>query len=71
MYGKSANELGVKSPGKKNIYKKSLAIDLIKCGHDFLHTMRNKHNQRYQIYVFTETPELIQDMQRLTKREDS
>lgn len=46
----------------KNIYKKSIAIELIKMGHDLHHTMRNRSNEKYQIFVFVETPELIQDM---------
>lgn len=48
--------------GKKNIYKKSLAMELIKRGHNFLHSMRNRDNGKYQVYVFEETPELIRDM---------
>ncbi|MGM2859642.1 hypothetical protein ACS2QN_03040 [Bacillus cereus group sp. Bce021] len=46
----------------KNIYKKSIAIELIKMGHDLHHTMKNRSNEKYQIYVFVETPELIRDM---------
>ncbi|MCC0770748.1 MULTISPECIES: hypothetical protein [Bacillus] len=49
-------------PKLKNIYKKSIAIELIKMGHDLHHTMRNRSNEKYQIFVFVETPELIQDM---------
>ncbi|PGT92219.1 hypothetical protein COD18_15410 [Bacillus cereus] len=46
----------------KNIYKKTIAIELIKMGHDLHHTMRNRSNEKYQIYVFVETTELIRDM---------
>ena len=46
----------------KNIYKKSIAIELIKLNHDLHHTMRNRSNEKYQIFVFEETPELIKDM---------
>ncbi|KKC56434.1 hypothetical protein OA45_00070 [Bacillus sp. UMTAT18] len=49
-------------PKLKNFYKKSLAIELIKCGHSLHHTMRNRSNSKYQVYVFEETPELIRDM---------
>jgi len=46
----------------KNVYKKSIAIELIKMGHDLHHTMRNRKDERFQIYVFVQTPELIRDM---------
>ncbi|MFF2175119.1 hypothetical protein ACFVT8_01430 [Lysinibacillus sp. NPDC058147] len=35
--------LNAKAYGMKNIYKKSLAIELIKQGHDLSHTMRCTH----------------------------
>ncbi|USL02185.1 hypothetical protein LIS83_25545 [Bacillus anthracis] len=54
----------------KNIYKKTLAIELIQLGHDLNHTMRNRSNEKYQIYVFVETPELIRDMIEINKRND-
>lgn len=34
------------------------------------HTMRNRSNEKYQIYVFVETPELIRDMLEINKRND-
>lgn len=49
-------------PKLKNFYKKTLAIELIKMGHDLHHTMRNRNNPKYQVFVFEETPELIRDM---------
>lgn len=49
-------------PPLKNIYKKTIAIELIKMGHDLHHTMRNRKDERFQVYVFVETPELIRDM---------
>lgn len=49
-------------PKLKNIYKKSIAIELIKLNHNLHHTMRNRSNEKYQIFVFVETPELIKDM---------
>lgn len=52
--------------GKKNIYKKSLAMDLIRMGHDLHHTMRNRDNSKYQVFVFMDTPELIRDLLMLT-----
>lgn len=46
----------------KNIYKKSLAMALVRRGHDIEHTMRNWNNPKYQVYVFKDTPELIKDL---------
>lgn len=58
-------------PRLKNLYKKTLAIELIKRGHDLHHTMRNWHNPKYQVYVMVETPELIKDMIEINKRENA
>ncbi|MFD6442389.1 hypothetical protein ACFWDG_21980 [Peribacillus sp. NPDC060186] len=55
--------------GLKNIYKKSLAMALIRAGHDLHHTMRNKNNSKYQVFVFPHTDELIKDLLELTKKE--
>ncbi|WP_245579699.1 hypothetical protein [Alteribacter aurantiacus] len=46
----------------KNIYKKSLAIQLIRMGHDLEHTMRNRNNPSYQVFVFPDTPALREDL---------
>ncbi|MEH7753636.1 hypothetical protein V7457_21285 [Bacillus toyonensis] len=46
----------------KNFYKKTLAIELIKMGHSLHHTIRNRNNTKYQVYVSEETSELIRDM---------
>ncbi|MEI2471923.1 hypothetical protein ACIQX3_00130 [Peribacillus frigoritolerans] len=54
--------------GLKNIYKKSLAMELVRRGHDIHHTMPNRNNKKYQIFVFPHTDELIKDMLELTKR---
>ena len=53
--------------GLKNIYKKTLAMELIRLGHDLVHTMRNRNNSKYQVFVFQDSPELIRDMLSLTK----
>lgn len=45
-------------------------MELIKRGHNLHHTMRNRSNEKYQIYVFVETPELIRDMIEINKRND-
>lgn len=52
--------------GLINIYKKTLAINLIKLGHNLSHTMRNRNNPKYQVFVLHDTPELREDMARLT-----
>ncbi len=46
----------------KNIYKKQLFLDLVKLGHDFHHSMRNRKNPKYQVYVMVDTPKLRRDM---------
>ncbi|HDR7621178.1 TPA: hypothetical protein QCX73_000573 [Bacillus mycoides] len=57
-------------PKLKNIYKKTLAIELIKMGHDLHHTMRNRSNPKYQIYVLVETPEMIRDLLAIVERDE-
>lgn len=54
----------------KNIYKKTIAIELIKMGNDLNHTMRNRKDERFQIYVFVETPKLIRDMLAIVERQE-
>lgn len=49
-------------PGLKNIYKKSLAMELVRRGHDLEHTMRNRKNPKYQVFVFVDVPELRKDI---------
>ncbi|MFU7590094.1 hypothetical protein ACMX9J_14315 [Priestia sp. RMT2NF4] len=57
------------TPKLKNIYKKTLAMDLIRMGHDLNHTMRNRNNPKYQVYVMVETPEMIRDMLYISERD--
>ena len=52
-----------------NIYKKSLAMELIRMGHDFSHSMRNRKKPKWQIYVLYDTPELRKDMAMLSGKE--
>lgn len=54
---------------KKNIYKKFLFVELVKRDNNFIHSMRNRKNKSYQIYVFEETPKLIEDLLELTAGE--
>lgn len=55
-------------PPLKNIYRKSLAMDLIKMGNDLHHTMINKNNRKYQVYVFHHDEKLIEDMLYINRR---
>ncbi len=55
--------------GKKNIYKKSLAMELVRCGHDIHHTFRNRQNPKWQIFVFNDSEELRRDMASLNNQE--
>lgn len=50
----------------KNIYKKTLFVELVKLGHDFHHSMRNKDNPKYQVYVMVDTPKLRKDLAQLS-----
>jgi len=56
-------------PKLKNIYRKSLAIDLIKLGNNLSHTMRNRSNPRYQVFTFYEDEKLIRDLLYITERD--
>jgi len=55
-------------PRKKNIYKRQLAMDLIKMGNNLSHSMRNRNNRKYQVFVFYEDEKLIHDMLYLTEK---
>ncbi|PGZ95177.1 hypothetical protein COE51_21350 [Bacillus pseudomycoides] len=48
--------------GIKMIYKKTLAMDLIKLGHDLEYTSKNRENQKYQVFFFQDCPQLRKDM---------
>ncbi|MEJ9302018.1 hypothetical protein ABEW33_23360 [Priestia megaterium] len=52
----------------KIIYKKSLAMDLIKRNHNFLYTTRNRNNPKYQCFMFEATEELDKDLSLLSNR---
>lgn len=53
----------------KVIYKKELAMDLIKRGHNFLYTTKNRNNRKYQCYMFEASSELDKDLSLLSGRE--
>lgn len=61
-------EKAEENTGLKNIYKKSLAMELVRRGHDLEHTMRNRNNPKYQVFVFKDTPEFIRDLLDLTNK---
>ena len=43
---------------------------LVRMGNDLEHTMRNRSNPSYQIFVFEETPKLIENLLGLTASEE-
>jgi hypothetical protein len=53
---------------KKLIYKRSLAIELTKLGHNLLKIEENKFRPQYKVYIFESTFELQEDMFNLTNR---
>jgi hypothetical protein len=55
---------------KKNIYKKSLAKALIRSNNNFIHSIRNRENPKYQVWVFEDTEKLIADLVKLTTTDD-
>lgn len=55
-------------PRLKNIYKKTLAMDLIRLGNNLSHSMRNRDRPQYQVFVFYEDDKLIEDMLYLAER---
>lgn len=46
----------------KVIMKKSLALHLMKCGHDLVDCKKSTKRIGFNVYIFQETPELIADM---------
>jgi hypothetical protein len=55
---------------KKNIYKKSLAMDLIRLDNNFLHSMRNREKKDHQVWVFEDTEKFIADLVWLTTKDN-
>ncbi len=43
-------------------------MDLIKLGNNLSHSMRNRKNQKYQVFVFYEDEKLIEDMLYLAEK---
>ncbi|WP_045522741.1 hypothetical protein [Neobacillus niacini] len=48
--------------GMKLIYKKSMALSLIRMGNDLEYTARNRENPKYQVYFFEHTEKLNNDI---------
>lgn len=46
----------------KLIYKKSMALELIRMGNDLEYTARNRENPKYQVYFFEHTEKLNDDI---------
>ena len=55
--------------GIKMIYKKTLAMDLIKAGHDLEYTTRNRKNKKYQCYAFEDSVQLRKSIARINKQQ--
>ncbi|MDW0118733.1 hypothetical protein QTL97_17555 [Sporosarcina thermotolerans] len=53
----------------KVIYKKSLFVELVKLGHNFLYSTKNKNNPNYQCFMFEATKELDRDLATITGHE--
>lgn len=53
----------------KVIYKKALAMELIRRNHNFLYTTKNRNNKKYQCFMFEATEELDKDLSLLSGRE--
>ncbi|MBA5714895.1 hypothetical protein DT035_08625 [Bacillus subtilis] len=47
------------------IYIKSLFVELVRKDNNFLHSMRNRENSKWQVYAFEDTPKLRQDIAEL------
>jgi|tagenome__1003787_1003787.scaffolds.fasta_scaffold12512123_1 hypothetical protein len=52
---------------EKRIFKKELAVQLIRKGHDLIDAERNKNNPSKTVFVFNETEQLLKDLTELTK----
>ncbi|MFB5574705.1 hypothetical protein [Bacillus cereus] len=54
--------------GIKMIYKKTLAMELIKAGHDLEYTTRNRKNRKFQCYAFNDSAELRKSIARINNQ---
>ena len=55
--------------GFKQVFKKTLMVELVKLGHDLEYTTRNRNNTKFQIYFFPHTHQLDKDIAFLTGKE--
>jgi len=53
----------------KVIYKKTLFQELVKRGHNFLYSTKNRKNPHYQCFMFEATAELDKDLAKLSHKE--
>lgn len=56
-------------PKIKVIYKKQMAMDLIREGHNFLYSTKNRNNKKYQVFMFEATEGLDKDLAKLSHKE--
>jgi hypothetical protein len=54
--------------GLKLIYKKSMALELIRMGNDLEYTSKNRNDPRWQVYFFQHTEKLNEDLAILQER---
>ncbi|GIX59820.1 hypothetical protein BPADB04_48500 [Bacillus paranthracis] len=54
--------------GIKMIYKKTLAMDLIRDGHNLEYTTRNRKNRKYQCYAFEDSVELRKSIAKINNQ---
>ncbi|QXE20028.1 DUF5659 domain-containing protein [Clostridium sp. 001] len=50
----------------KKIFKKSVAMCLIRRGHDLKDTETNLKNNRFKVFLFEENQELLKDLTEIT-----
>lgn len=55
--------------GIKMIYKKTLAMELIRDGFDLEYTTRNRKNRKYQCYAFEDSVELRKSIAQINNQE--
>lgn len=51
------------------VYKKSLFVELVRLDNNFLYSMPNRNDKRWQIFAFEDTPKLRKDIAQLNGQE--
>lgn len=52
----------------KKIFKKQIAVQLLKNGHILLYTEPNYKKTHFSVFVFENTPELLKDLTQITHK---